>query len=37
MENYPPEDKDNECAFCGHACEKEFCSKDCEKAYLSEN
>ena len=35
--SYPPEEKENECAFCGEDCDGEFCSKECEKAYLKEN
>jgi len=34
---YPPEELENECAFCGEPCDKEFCSKDCQKAYEREN
>lgn len=34
---YPPEEKENECAFCGYECVGEFCSSECKKAYLSEN
>lgn len=29
---YPPEEKENECTFCGEPCDKEFCSKECKKA-----
>jgi hypothetical protein len=29
---YPPEELENECAFCGEPCGKEFCSKACKKA-----
>jgi hypothetical protein len=25
----PDEAPENECGFCGNACEDEFCSKDC--------
>lgn len=34
---YPPEEKENKCAFCGDDCSGEFCSSECKKAYLSEN
>lgn len=33
----PPEEQDNECAFCGEECDGEFCSKECKKSYLLEN
>jgi len=28
-----PEEKENECGYCGEPCEGEFCNKDCKKAY----
>lgn len=44
MKNYddwkldtPDDELENECAFCGEPCKKEFCSKDCRIAYLKEN
>lgn len=32
----PPEEPENECAFCGEPCEGEFCSRDCYKANLND-
>ncbi len=34
---YPPEECENECGYCGDECNGEFCSKSCSKAYKSEN
>jgi hypothetical protein len=27
-----PEEKENECSFCGAPCNGEFCSRECAKA-----
>ena len=34
---YPPEEKENQCGFCGEDSDGKFCCKECEKAYKSEN
>lgn len=34
---YPPQEKENHCGFCGEDCEGEFCDSNCKKAYLNEN
>jgi hypothetical protein len=33
----PPQEQENECAFCGEPTEKNYCSKECKKAYEQEN
>lgn len=33
----PPEEPQNECAFCGEACENRYCDKNCKKAYENDN
>lgn len=33
----PPDEKEDECLFCGEECDELFCSKECRKAYESEN
>jgi hypothetical protein len=30
---YPPEEYENECDYCGEECNGKFCSKSCKKAY----
>lgn len=30
---YPPEDLENTCNYCGENCAKEFCDNNCKKAY----
>ena len=35
--NNPPEELENECAFCGEPCSKTYCNSDCRKAYEREN
>ncbi len=35
--NNPPEDKENECAYCGEPSEGRYCSNDCKKGYESDN
>jgi hypothetical protein len=37
MNEYPLEELENECAYCGQECEKTYCNKECKKAYESEN
>jgi hypothetical protein len=34
---YPPEEKECTCRFCGEESETEFCDRECKKAYESEN
>jgi len=34
---YPPEEKENTCGFCGEESDGEFCDSNCKKAYKSEN
>lgn len=34
---YPPEEFENQCAFCGEECNGSFCSKECKKAYEHDN
>lgn len=43
MENYddwktdnPPEEKENECGYCGEECEGEFCDENCKRGYISD-
>jgi len=36
-EGYPPEEKENECEYCGEPCDVRFCCKECEMAYISDN
>jgi hypothetical protein len=33
----PPQELENNCAFCGEQTESTYCSKDCKKAYEQEN
>ena len=33
----PPEELENECAFCGEPCENEYCSSYCKRGYEAEN
>ena len=35
--NNPPEELENECAYCGEPCSKTYCNSDCRKAYESDN
>lgn len=35
--NNPPEDKENECKYCGELCDGRYCSTDCRKGYESDN
>ena len=37
MNEYPAEELENECRFCGEESEKTYCNKECKKAYESEN
>jgi|SanBayMetagenome_1026888.scaffolds.fasta_scaffold11220_2 hypothetical protein len=34
---YPPEEKECICRFCGEESEGTYCNKECKKAYESEN
>ena len=34
---YPPEEKENECGYCGEPCDNEFCNLECGKAYDKDN
>lgn len=34
---YPSEDLEKNCAYCGEECSGTYCSKDCQKAYQAEN
>jgi hypothetical protein len=34
---YPPEEYENECGYCGEECNGEFCSKSCRRGYECEN
>ena len=37
-ENLDPEEElENECAYCGEPCEREFCSPQCRKGYMHDN
>lgn len=33
----PPEELQNECAYCGEPCEKRYCDNECKKAYENDN
>ena len=33
----PPEEPQNECAYCGEHCEGRYCDKQCKKAYENDN
>lgn len=33
----PPEEQQNECAYCGEHCEGRYCDKQCKKAYENDN
>jgi len=33
----PPEEKENDCLYCGEPCDTDFCDKACQKAYESDN
>lgn len=33
----PPEDSQNECAYCGEPCEGRYCDKNCKNAYENDN
>jgi len=35
--NNPPEEKENECNYCGEPCDAEFCSRNCAKGYEADN
>jgi hypothetical protein len=35
--DYPPEEKECTCKYCGEDSDREFCSKECAKAYKSDN
>ena len=37
MNEYPLEELENECRFCGEESEKTYCNEECKKAYESEN
>ena len=37
MNEYPPEELENNCIYCGEDCNSQYCSKECKKAYESEN
>lgn len=34
---YPPEETDHECHYCGEPCNGSFCNRDCKKAYEHDN
>jgi len=34
---YPEEEKENECGYCGEPCDKHFCNRECSKAYDQDN
>ena len=34
---YPSEELENECLYCGEECEKTYCDKECRKAYEQDN
>lgn len=34
--DYPPEEKENECEYCGEPCDNHFCNRECEKAHLQD-
>jgi hypothetical protein len=33
----PPQERENECAYCYEPTDKTYCSKECKKAYEQEN
>ena len=33
----PPQEQENDCAFCGEPTENTYCSRECKKAYEQEN
>jgi len=35
--NYPQDELEDECDFCGEPCNGHYCSIECKKAYESEN
>lgn len=35
--NYPPEEKNCTCKYCGEDSEEEFCNRDCAKGYEGDN
>ena len=35
--DYPPEEKECTCRYCGEESDGEFCNGECAKAYESEN
>lgn len=34
---YPPEELEGGCIYCGEPCKKYYCNTDCKKAYEAEN
>lgn len=34
---YPPEELENNCDYCGEPCEGRFCNSDCKKAHQYDN
>lgn len=34
---YPEEELESECLYCGSECNGPYCNKECKKAYESEN
>jgi hypothetical protein len=34
---YPPEELENDCKYCGEPCENQFCDRDCRKGYHYDN
>lgn len=35
--DYPPEEKECTCRYCGEDSEEEFCNRECAKAYETDN
>lgn len=35
--DYPPEEREKECLYCGEPCDGNYCNKGCKKAYEAEN
>lgn len=36
-QDYPPEELENGCIYCGEPSKGIYCNKDCKKAYEAEN
>ncbi len=35
--DYPPEELENECDYCGKPSRDRYCNKECKKAYEADN